>query len=204
MQELSPDEAERWARLEKSMLLSLDEHEAESLERRRAAARRKLERFGLAEPPIDRVGVQRFLLAYSGLDKNQSKCLKEVGVSKDAVLTAYELWPESRLVMEYVRRRRDKSMEMDNEGLVENAVRGLDRMMTEDGLKLNANAIMFALERLAPERFGAKKKVSEGEAQVVYNIPGLTLNMVVAPAELPNAKPVGQVIEAEVVKCLNG
>lgn len=204
MTQLSPDEAERWARLEQSMLLSLDDHEIEGLERRRAAARRKLERFGLAEPPIDRVGVQRFLLEYSSLNSNQGECLKKVGVSKDAVLTAYELWPESRLVMEYVRRRRELVKEIDNEGLVDKAERGLERVMTEDGVKLNANAIMFALERLAPERFGAKKKVAEGEAQVVYNIPGLTLNMVVAPSELQNAKPTGPTIDAEVVKCLNG
>mgnify|MGYP003294812363 CR=1 FL=1 len=203
MEELTPDEAERWARLEEAMLVSLDDHETDSLERSRKAARNKLERSGLKEPPIDRAAVQRFLLAYSSLDKTQGRCIRECGISKDMILSAYDLWPESRFVRDYLAHRRHRSVEMDNEDLVESARDGLRRVMTVDGVKLNANAIMFALERLDPESFGARRKVAEGKAQVVYIIPGLTLNMVVAPSELPNAKPAGQVIDVEDAKCLN-
>lgn len=202
--QLTSDEAERWARLEEAMLVSLDDHETDSLERSRRTAQKKLARRGLSEPPIDRAAVQRFLLAYSALDRSQGACLKACGVPKDMVLTAYDLWPESKFVRDYLAHRRHRSVEMDNEDLVESARDGLRRVMTEDGSKLNANAIMFALERLDPETFGAKRKAAESEAQVVYNIPGLTLNMVVAPAELPNANPAGAAIDAEVVKCLNG
>ncbi len=55
-----------------------------------------------------------------------------------------------------------------------NAHIGLDRLITEDGCELNAKAVMFALERLDPERFGKTADASDGGgksgARTVYNI----------------------------------
>ena len=51
---------------------------------------------------------------------------------------------------------------------------GLDRLVSEDGCGLNAKAVMFAAERLDPERFGKKDDGDEGGgrsgAKTVYNI----------------------------------
>ena len=55
-----------------------------------------------------------------------------------------------------------------------NAQTGLDRLITEDGCGLNAKAVMFAAERLDPERFGKTADASDGGgksgARTVYNI----------------------------------
>ena len=50
---------------------------------------------------------------------------------------------------------------------------GLDRLISEDGCGLNAKAVMFAAERLDPERFGKKEDGQEGGrsgAKTIYNI----------------------------------
>jgi len=55
-----------------------------------------------------------------------------------------------------------------------NAKTGLDRLVTEDGCGLNAKAVMFAAERLDPERFGKAADEQGGGgrsgAKTVYNI----------------------------------
>ena len=55
-----------------------------------------------------------------------------------------------------------------------NAKTGLDRLVTEDGCGLNAKAVMFAAERLDPERFGKAADEQDGGgrsgAKTVYNI----------------------------------
>ena len=187
MTKLTTDEEAGWAALENAMLTSLDDNGFDSLERSRRAAERKLARSGLSEAPIDRGAVKRFLLLYSKLERGQGVCIKASGIDRGMLLTAYDLWPEARFVRDYLAHRRHQSVAIDNEDLVDAAREGLRRVMTEDGSKLNANAIMFTLERLDAGTFGTKPKEKEGEAQVVYNIPNLTLNMIVAPGELPAA-----------------
>ena len=70
------------------------------------------------------------------------------------------------LVFEAAKRVRD--------GLtVAKAQSGLDRLISEDGCGLNAKAVMFAAERLDPERFGKREDGQEGGksgAKTVYNI----------------------------------
>ena len=50
---------------------------------------------------------------------------------------------------------------------------GLDRLISEDGCGLNAKAVMFAAERLDPERFGKAAEEQDGGRsgpKTVYNI----------------------------------
>lgn len=54
-----------------------------------------------------------------------------------------------------------------------NAQTGLDRLITEDGCGLNAKAVMFAAERLDPERFGKtadEQNSGKSSAKTIYNI----------------------------------
>ena len=54
-----------------------------------------------------------------------------------------------------------------------NAQNGLDRLITEDECGLNAKAVMFAAERLDPERFGKAAEEQDGGRsgpKTVYNI----------------------------------
>ena len=61
-----------------------------------------------------------------------------------------------------------------DEMTVAKARTGLDRLISEDGCELNAKAVMFAAERLDPERFGKTADASDGGgksgARTVYNI----------------------------------
>lgn len=60
-----------------------------------------------------------------------------------------------------------------DEMTVAKARTGLDRLVSEDGCELNAKAVMFAAERLDPERFGKREDGQDGGksgAKTVYNI----------------------------------
>ncbi len=70
------------------------------------------------------------------------------------------------LVVEAAKRVRDALT-------VAKAAQGLDRLLTDDECGLNVKAIMFAAERLDPERFGHKADGASGGGsgpKVVYNI----------------------------------
>jgi hypothetical protein len=73
-----------------------------------------------------------------------------------------------------------------------------------DDCKLNAKSVLFTVAGLDRENFGKKEEGGGGaKQQIVYNIPNLTMNMIMSPSEL-EAKGVKQlekepVIEAEVL-----
>ena len=60
-----------------------------------------------------------------------------------------------------------------DEMTVAKARTGLDRLISEDGCELNAKAVMFAAERLDPERFGKtadEQNSGKSSAKTIYNI----------------------------------
>ena len=70
------------------------------------------------------------------------------------------------LVVEAAKRVRDSLQAAD-------ASSGLGRLLTEDECGLNAKAVMFAAERLEPERFGKREDGQDGGkggAKTIYNI----------------------------------
>ena len=112
-----------------------------------------------------RTAAVRVLLAIAG-GTPYKKALEKYGLNH-LQFTAMRLKDHDMgLAFEAAKRVRD--------GLtVANAHTGLDRLITEDGCGLNAKAVMFAAERLDPDRFG-KKDDNEGGgrsgAKTVYNI----------------------------------
>jgi hypothetical protein len=204
MNKLTKAELAEWEELRGRMLTSLDDHDAESFEKFKATAAKKLRRRGLEEPPIDKAAVIRFLLLYGKLDKAQGKCIKESGIDKVMLLTAYELWPESHFVRNYIAKTLKKLHELENEDILEEARASLRKLNTVNDCKLNAKSVLFTVAGLDRENFGKKEEGGGGaKQQIVYNIPNLTMNMIMSPSEL-EAKGVKQlekepVIEAELV-----
>lgn len=175
-----------WDMLLQRCLASLDEQATESLEKSRASAQRKLAAQGLSEPPIDKEAVKRFLLLYAKLDKRQGKCIEESKIDKSMLLTAYVLWPESRIVRDYLADMRHKALEMDNEDRLANALDSLDTLNTKPDCKLNAKTVMFTVQSLDRKNFGDAKGSGPGggRANITYILPGLTFNAIMSPAEL--------------------
>lgn len=112
-----------------------------------------------------RVSACRVVLAVANGERYQ-KALADNGLSH-LQFTAIRLKDHDLgLVFEAAKRVRD--------GLtVAKAQTGLDRLISEDGCELNAKAVMFAAERLDPERFGKREDGQDGGksgAKTVYNI----------------------------------
>lgn len=198
-----------WEALLERCLMSLDEAAEESLRKSCDAAKRKLARLGLREPPIDKAKVKKFLLLYSKLEKRHGKCLEESGIDKTMLLTAYDLWPEAKFVRDYVRGLRHRAIEMGNEDRLADALDSLDRLNTEEDCKLNAKTVMFTLSSLDRKNYGDQKVAAQGgKAAVTYIIPNLTANLIMSPAEIAERKagalPVSvgadEVVEAELVE----
>lgn len=112
-----------------------------------------------------RVSACRVVLAVANGERYQ-KALADNGLSH-LQFTAIRLKDHDLgLVFEAAKRVRD--------GLtVAKAQTGLDRLISEDGCELNAKAVMFAAERLDPERFGKREDGQDGGksgVKTVYNI----------------------------------
>lgn len=197
---LSWEERDAWGALLSRALASLDEDGGKALDKAREAARRKLEKANMASPPVDMDEVKRVLLRYSRLDSSLLSVVKERRTDRLMLQTAWELWPDARAVRDYLTRMRKLDQAMGNEDMLDSAREGMRRLMTEDGAKLNAQTVMFAAERLDQEHFGpARRKDDSERAPVVYNLPGLTMNLVMAPGEALPAKS-ATAVEAEVVE----
>lgn len=170
-----------WAELLDRAMSSLDEEDVMALEKRRESAKRKLARRSSAEMPFDEQKVKAFLLKYSIVGK-YSETAESIGVKKAELLDAYDFWPESRVVYDYVVRRRKQAREIENDEILEDARNGLRRLVTVEGCELDQKSVLFAIERLDRKSFGRDAvKEGGGNVQVNYHLPGLTINMIQPP-----------------------
>ena len=198
-----------WDLLLERCLTSMDDQAQERLDRRREVVARLLAKRGLKEPPVDKQKVKDFLLNYAKLEKRHGKCMEEVGISKGDLLAAYDLWPESRFVMEYLREKRHQARELDNEDMLDEAREGISMMNTVEECRLNAKTLIHTISSLDRKTFGdAKHGGAGGRSQVTYVIPSLTVNNIMAPDEIAErlkaqarrtAMAQGRVVEAEAV-----
>lgn len=208
---LSPDERGKWETLLGDALLSLDEQEEAQYAKRLEVAAKKLRRMGLSAAPVDKAKVVRFLLAYLGT-KRYRESLASAGLTFASALLAYDLWPESKTAMEYARRLKHREREeVGNDELVDAAREGLRRLVTDEECRLNQKAVTFTLERLSRKEFGEERgEVSGGpRATVNYNLPGLTVNLITAPAAALErigavSRPAAIPAECEVVEAGDG
>ena len=118
------------------------------------------------------------------------------GISKPDLVTAFDLWPEAKVVRDYIRARNEKIREMDNEELVEDARDGLHRLITVEECDLNAKAVLTTLERLDKKSFGDPRVKQDDEEQrkaagpggVTVNIIGDAAKVCATPPEKPTGK----------------
>ena len=197
------DDDERWTRILGDAVSALDEAEKEAYEKRLAKHNRKYYDIHAAEMGA----VRAFLVEYAKCERCPSACARSVGVKLPVLASAMDEVPSFHLVYKTVRARRDKIREMQNEELLDHAREGLDKLVSEEGCELNVKAVTFAMEKLDRRNFGSgKQDDGGGGATVVYNLPNMSVNLIMSPGELADEKKSrlgavksGEVIDAEVV-----
>lgn len=201
----------QWNALYGRARLMLDDDGVAQESRRKETAARKLKRAGLDAPPVDIALVKRTLLAYAAT-KRYSLALESTAATKDEMNLAYDLWPESKTVYEYVQRMRDEARSQDMEEVSDLAADKLKVLLRDDKGKclVNAKLVMQTLERLDSKRFGedvaksnGAKRGGDGEP-MVYQISNVQMNLIGGDA-VRAALPSGGVVDVDaVVKALEG
>ena len=201
-----------WDALYARARLVLDDDGVSAEERRKATAKRKLDRAGLEAPPVDIALVKRTLVEYARTKRYQL-ALDMTGIGKDDMNLAYDLWPESKTVYEYVQRMRNEERTREMDEVADLATDKLKVLLRDDKGKcmVNAKLVMQTLERLDRKRFGedggvgaGAKKDGGGGEPMVYQISNVQLNLFGTDA-VKNAFPSGGVVDVDaVVKALEG
>lgn len=212
MDKTAPKARSEWDALYGRARLMLDDDGAEQEAKRREVAAKKLRRAGLNAPPVDLDAVRRTLVEYART-KRYLLALESTGMSKDDMNLAYDLWPESKTVYEYVQRMRDKVRSQEMEEVVDIATDKMKVLLKDDKGKclVNAKLVMQALERLDRKRFGedqvgagGARNGGEGRDPLVYQISNVQLNLVGTDA-IRKALPAGGTVDVDaVVKALEG
>lgn len=209
-QSTNSDEKE-WDALYARARLLLDDDGVAQEDKRKEVAKKKLERAGLDVPPVDLALVKQTLVAYAQT-KRYHLALEMSGISRDDMNIAYDLWPESKTVYEYVQRMRDRVRSQEMDEIADTATDKLKVLLRDDKGKclVNAKLVMKTLERLDRKRFGedsgmgAGAKKDAGGEPMVYQISNVQLNLIGTEA-VKNAFPSGGVVDVEaVVKALEG
>ena len=210
MAKKAPESASEWDALYGRARLVLDDEGVAQEEKRREIAAKKLRRAGLDAPPVDLDLVRRTLLEYDRTKRYQL-ALDMTGIGKDDMNLAYDLWPESKTVYEYVQRMRDRVRSQDMEEIVDTATDKMRTLLNDDHGKcmVNAKLVMQTLERLDRRRFGeeqggAAKKDGDGRDPLVYQISNVQLNLIGTDA-IRKALPSGGTVDVDaVVRALEG
>lgn len=199
-----------WGALYARACLALDEDGAAQERKRKDVAEKKLKRAGLVSPPVDLSLVKRTLVEYART-KRYGLALESTGIGKDDMNLAYDLWPESKTVCEYVGRMREAARSQEMEEIADLATDRLKVLLKDDKGKclVNAKLVMQTLERLDRRRFGeeqggAAKKDGDGRDPLVYQISNVQLNLIGTDA-IRKALPSGGTVDVDaVVRALEG
>lgn len=206
MAQTSPKARSEWDALYERARLILDDDGVAQEEKRKEVAAKKLNRAGLKEPPVDLDLVKRTLVEYART-KRYHLALESTGVGKDEMNIAYDLWPESKTVYEYVQRMRDKVRSQEMEEVVDIATDKMRVLLKDDKGKclVNAKLVMQTLERLDRKRFGEEQGVvggarngGEGHEPLVYQISNVQLNLVGTDA-IRKVLPSGGTVDVDAV-----
>lgn len=173
----------------------LDEQGVAEYAKRKAASERKAARrrelTGSAKPPYDWWMVKSVLVEYDRCGRF-AEAVRACGGREAEVLEAKRWSAEIGLVYDFVWERLRERMRLRARDIAMSAQDGLERAVTDDECKLSVKALELALERTVPELYGDPGKLNGGGrgsgAQVVYNLPGLTLNLITPPKGLLGAK----------------
>ncbi|MBQ4199003.1 MAG: hypothetical protein II649_03885 [Kiritimatiellae bacterium] len=182
-----------WDELVELAEADLDENGLASLEKRRHVAEKKWRRLKERGLPmrIDFDGAKRGLVAYYAdcFDSVRTMGARKVFASVGARLVDYtggvDFMPELWLAMDYIcrhRRERDRILAEEAGSLAQESQM---RLVTEEGCELNQKAVEVSLKATMKDVYGEEKDGGgKGGSKVMYNLPGLTVNMIMSPEEL--------------------
>ncbi|MGN0846429.1 MAG: hypothetical protein ACI4RA_03480 [Kiritimatiellia bacterium] len=212
MAQTTPKAKSEWDALYERARLMLDDDGVAQEEKRKETAAKKLKRNGLDAPPVDICLVKRTLVEYAKT-RRYHIALEMTGISKDDMNLAYDLWPESKTVYEYVQRMREVVRSQEMEEVVDVATDKMKILLKDDNGKclVNAKLVMQTLERLDRKRFGEDRSgigstgnESGGHDPMVYHVSNVQLNLIGTDA-IRKALPVGGTVDVDaVVKALDG
>ena len=194
-----------WVALYARARLVLDDDGAAQERKRNEVAAKKLKRAGLSAPPVDLSLVKRTLVEYSRTQR-YSLALSSTSATKDEMNLAFDLWPESKTVYEYVQRMRDAARSQDMDEVADLATDKLKTLLKDDNGKclVNAKLVMQTLERLDRRRFGddgvdggGSKRGSDVDP-MVYQISNVQMNLIGSDA-IRSALPSGGVVDVDTV-----
>ena len=199
-----------WGELVARAEADLDEKGRESYAKATVAAEKHVRRATEAgkwfEPDVG--GVQKVLVAYyekvTGAREDYpgfKQLFAKFGVRFDDYSSGRKGHAEFGMVMEYVRRIRNDLAREEAMELVSDAQEAQKRLVTEDGCELNQRAVELSLKATMRDVYGDgdDKKDAEKRKPIIYNLPGLTLNMIMSPAELAAKKLDGKKLASEVI-----
>ena len=199
-----------WEQLLGYAELDLDEKGEASWEKSQAAAKKKWRRAkerGLSVSfPVERV--KAALVDYYGNRvggaeqmRGISKIFAEHGVTTDALFVGQDYHPELRLVYEYITRAAAKVTRARAIDTGFAAQLAQERLVTEEGCELNQRAVELSLKAAVKEVYGdGEEKSSDARRKaIVYNLPGLTVNMIMSPGEIAAKKLDGKQLASEVI-----
>lgn len=155
---------------------------------------------------IDVDGVRRALTAYyadclSGGRQGVMGVFAKAGVKYVDYRDGRALNPEFTLVMEYLKGVRDEVLRQSAEDLKSQAQDAQRRLVTQEGCELNQRAVELSLKATMRDVYGdgEDSKGAAGRKPIIYNLPNLTLNMIMSPAELAAKKLDGKQLASEVI-----
>ena len=205
----SQDIEASWSELYSRARIMLDDDGVAQEAKRKEIAAKKLRRAGLEAPPVDIGLVKKTLVEYAKV-KRYALALESTAATKDEMNLAYDLWPESKTVYEYVQRMRDEARTQDMDEVADLATDKLKTLLKDDKGKcgVDARLVMQTLERLDRRRFlvdagasGGVKRDGGGDP-MVYQITNVQMNLTGTDA-LRAALPAGGVVDVDaVVKAL--
>lgn len=198
-----------WDELVERAEAELDENGVSSMEKRRHVAEKKwrrLEERGL-KMNADCVAVKRALVAYYAdcFEAARSVGVRKVFARFGARIVDYtdgkDYWPELWLVMDYISRNRKERDRLLAEEAGSLAQESQMRLVTEEGCELNQKAVEMSLKATMKDVYGDGPEAGDAKRKpIMYNLPGLTVNMIMPPSELEakrldGATPVSEVID---------
>ncbi len=199
-----------WEQLFGYAELDLDEKGEESWAKSQAAAKKKWRRAkerGLAVSfPVEKVKaalVDYYGNRVGGAERMRgiSKIFAEHGVTTDALFVGQDYHPELRLVYEYITRASQKVTRARAIDTGYAAQLAQERLVTEEGCELNQRAVELSLKATVKDVYGDGEEAgggSDAKKGISYNFPNMTVNWIVAPAELARrveAKPAAEVVD---------
>lgn len=188
----------------------LDEEGLVRLEKRKRAAERlqRLMKESGRREVFDLEGVKRALCEYGmgalegGRTRRIRDCFAKCGVRLSDLFGAMDRHHELRTVYEYICRTRSAEARAEAEELGVAAQEGQRRLVTEDGCRLNQRAVELSLKATMGDVYGddGKDGGAKGDKKkVTYNLPNLTVNMIMSPAEIAAKRLDGNARVGEVV-----